>query len=168
MRTIEIFDDKYSPDRIYNRVRQAVRAVIIDDGRIYLERASKGPVIMLPGGGVEAGESKEDCVIRECAEECGIIVKPIKQLFVINEYFDDILFNTTYTLCEVVGKCQINLTPTEVEMSIRSFYQDVRIAIRDLKEILNSIKDKESQLYGMNYREYLALNEILNNVQIDK
>lgn len=165
MKTIEIFDGKYSPERVYNRVRYAARAVIIDDGRIYIEYAGKGPIIMLPGGGVEIGESKEDCVIRECAEECGLIVKPIKQLFVINEYYDDMLFNTAYMLCEIVGSCQSSPTESEAELSIRSFYQDLKIVINDLKQLLSGIEDKGSQLYGMNYREYLALNEILNTVQ---
>lgn len=168
MRTIDIFDNYYTPDRIYERIRYAVRAVIIDNGRIYIERASKGPIIMLPGGGVELGESKEECVIRECAEECGLVVRPVKQLFVINERYQDILFNTTYVLCEIIGKCQSSPTPGEAQLSIRGYYQDIRSLLNDLKEILNSIEDKESELYGMNYREYLAINEILNIVQNSK
>ncbi len=165
MKIIEIYDDNYSKDKVYNRVRNAARAVIVDSGRIYVEYAKAQPIIMLPGGGVEIGESKEECVVRECREECGLIVKPIKQLFVIKEFYKDNMFNSSYILCEVEGCCQRNPTQSERQLAIKSFYQDVRIVYNDLKLILDSIYDKESELYGMNYREYIAINEILNNVQ---
>lgn len=165
MKIIEIFDDNYSDNKVYERVRYAVRAVIMDGNKIYIEYAKNKPIIMLPGGGVEGGESKEACIIRECKEECGIVVKPVKQLFVIKEYYGDMIFHSAYMLCEVVGNCQSNQTEAEQELKIKSFYQDVAIVCNDLKNTLDSIKDKESQLYGMNYREYLAAKEILNTVQ---
>ena len=168
MKVIEIFDDNYTANSVYEKVRYAARAVILDKEKVFVEYAKSKPIIMLPGGGREGAESKEECVIRECKEECGIIVKPIKQLFVIKEYYQDILFHSCYILCEIEGNCQSNLTQSEKELAIRSFYQDVKIVCSDLKNILDNIQDKESQLYGMNYREYLALREILNIVQNKK
>ncbi len=46
----------------------------------------------LPGGGVENNESLEDCVKREVLEEFGIVVEPIKQVYIYHnprsiEYF---------------------------------------------------------------------------------
>ena len=168
MRIIEIFDDNYSANRVYEKIRYAARAVILDGEKIFIEYAKSKPIIMLPGGGREGEESKENCVIRECQEECGLVVKPIKQLFVIKEYYQDVIFHSCYMLCEAVGNCQANLTPTEKELAIKSFYQDVKIVCSDLKNILDNIQDKESQLYGMNYREFLAAKEILNIVQNKK
>lgn len=168
MKIIEIFDDNYSANRVYERIRYAARAVILDGEKVLIEYAKSKPVIMLPGGGREGDESKETCVIRECQEECGLIVQPIKQLFVIKEYYQDVIFHSCYMLCEVVGNCETNLTASEKELAIKSFYQDVKIVCNDLKNVLDSIQDKESQLYGMNYREYLAAKEILNIVQNKK
>lgn len=168
MKVIEIFDDNYSPNRVYEKIRYATRAVILNGEKVFVEYAKSQPIIMLPGGGREGDESKEDCVVRECQEECGLVVKPVKQLFVIKEYFNDVIFHSCYMLCEAVGNCQSNLTQTENELALKSYYQDVRIACNDLKNILDSIQDKESELYGMNYREYLALKEVLNIVQNKK
>ena len=165
MKIIEIFDDNYSENKVYERNRYAVRAVILDGNKIYIEYAKGKPIIMLPGGGVEEGESKDACIIRECQEECGIVVKPIKQLFAIQEYYGDMIFHSSYMLCETVGTCQANPTEAEQTLKIKSFYQDIAIVCNDIKNILDGIQDKESQLYGMNYREYLALKEILNIVQ---
>lgn len=165
MKIIEIFDDNYSANRVYEKVRYAVRAVILEGDKVFVEYAKNKPVIMLPGGRIEAEESKEDCVIRECQEECGIVVNPIKQLFVIKEYYNDVIFHSVYMLCEAVGECQANPTQSEKDLTLKSFYQDVTILCNDLKNILDNIQDKESELYGMNYREYLAGKEVLNIVQ---
>ena len=165
MKIIEIFDDNYTVNKIYEHNRYAARAVILDGEKIFVEYAKSKPIIMLPGGGIEGEESKEDCIVRECQEECGIVVNPIKQLFVIKEYYKDIIFHSSYLLCETVGNCQSNPTATEKELSLRCFYQDITIVCSDLKNILDNIQDKESELYGMNYREYLAAKEILNIVQ---
>ena len=57
---------------------------------------------------------------------------------------------------------------SEKELVLKSFYEDITIVCNDLKNILDNIQDKESELYGMNYREYLAAKEILNIVQCNK
>ena len=58
------------------RLREGVRAVVIDDDRgILLVRfqLSDGPLWATPGGGVEAGESLEAAIRRELAEEVGML-----------------------------------------------------------------------------------------------
>jgi ADP-ribose pyrophosphatase YjhB (NUDIX family) len=57
-------------------VRQAVRALIVDSSdRVLLFRADlpeRSPWWYAPGGGVEAGETDEQAVVREVAEETGL------------------------------------------------------------------------------------------------
>jgi 8-oxo-dGTP diphosphatase len=61
--------------------REAAYAVILDaDGRVAAVRARWG--LFLPGGGIEAGESPEEALLRESLEECGRpleILRPIGQ-----------------------------------------------------------------------------------------
>jgi ADP-ribose pyrophosphatase YjhB (NUDIX family) len=59
-------------------VRQAVRALIVDSSsRVLLFRADlpdRLPWWYAPGGGVEAGETDEQALVREVAEETGLVV----------------------------------------------------------------------------------------------
>jgi ADP-ribose pyrophosphatase YjhB (NUDIX family) len=58
--------------------RQAVRALIVDgSSRLLLFRADlpgRSPWWYAPGGGVEAGESDEQALVREVAEETGLML----------------------------------------------------------------------------------------------
>jgi 8-oxo-dGTP pyrophosphatase MutT (NUDIX family) len=64
------------PDIAGLRIRPAVRALILDpDDRVLLVRfefPNTGRRWALPGGGVEPGESDEDALRRELAEELGL------------------------------------------------------------------------------------------------
>jgi 8-oxo-dGTP pyrophosphatase MutT (NUDIX family) len=62
----------------------AAGAVIPDsDGRILLQAKTYEPGWFLPGGAIEPGERPEDAVVREVAEETGLIVRPRKLLLMI-------------------------------------------------------------------------------------
>jgi 8-oxo-dGTP pyrophosphatase MutT (NUDIX family) len=53
-----------------------VRAVVIDgEGRVLLVQHSYAPGWLLPGGGVERGETAYDAVRREVQEEAGIVIE---------------------------------------------------------------------------------------------
>jgi ADP-ribose pyrophosphatase YjhB (NUDIX family) len=59
------------------RLRTAVRAIILDpDGRALLVRFAFPDRVVwaCPGGGIEAGESHRDALIRELAEETGLVL----------------------------------------------------------------------------------------------
>ena len=58
-------------------MRQAVRAIIIrDDSLLVIHRNKYGQeYYTLPGGGIDAGETQEQAIIRELAEETGVIVE---------------------------------------------------------------------------------------------
>jgi ADP-ribose pyrophosphatase YjhB (NUDIX family) len=66
-------------------VRVSVKAVIIRDGRLLVNRCRHkdgSPFYILPGGGQEAGETLHDALRRECLEEIGCPVTPGRLLFV--------------------------------------------------------------------------------------
>ena len=62
------------------RQRTTVRSygILVDDGRVVLVRSSNPhhdpPLWWLPGGGIDFGEAPEEALIREFAEETGLIV----------------------------------------------------------------------------------------------
>ncbi len=58
----------------------AVSAAIIRDGRVLIVRRARPPaygVFTLPGGGVEAGETLREAVIREIEEETALTIEPL-------------------------------------------------------------------------------------------
>jgi 8-oxo-dGTP diphosphatase len=74
-----------------NRIRTRVSGICIDDQKILLiKHHTLGPEGILwapPGGGMEFGESAEQCLIREFLEETGLTIKVEKFLFV-HEFLD--------------------------------------------------------------------------------
>ena len=53
----------------------------------------------LPGGGIENNESEIECVKRECLEEFGIVVEPIKKLYIL----EDMKTIQNYYYCEWIS-----------------------------------------------------------------
>ncbi|MEU4417323.1 NUDIX hydrolase [Nocardia salmonicida] len=58
-----------------NSIKVAVSAVVLDQsGRILMIRRSDNDLYSIPGGGLEAGETVTEAVIREVFEETGVTV----------------------------------------------------------------------------------------------
>ena len=65
----------YNPEgKVYER--PSARAVILREGKVLLNHISKYDCYEFPGGGIEAGETPEQALRREVAEETGRIVIP--------------------------------------------------------------------------------------------
>ena len=65
----------YNPDgKVYTR--PSARAIIVKDGKVLLNYIAKHECYEFPGGGIEAGETPEQAMIREVAEETGHVVIP--------------------------------------------------------------------------------------------
>jgi len=56
--------------------RPSVRGIVIRSGKIALVHSLKYDYYKFPGGGVEAGESRREALIREVLEEAGLAVVP--------------------------------------------------------------------------------------------
>ena len=65
----------YNPEGIVYG-RPSARAIILKDGKVLLNYVSKFGCYEFPGGGIEAGETPEQALQREVAEETGRIVVP--------------------------------------------------------------------------------------------
>ncbi|HWU46112.1 MAG TPA: NUDIX domain-containing protein [Humibacter sp.] len=74
MPRIDYYNDPDAPKA--NSVVPSTTAVVIDDqGRIALVHRKDNGLWALPGGGLELGESIEDCAVREVREETGLDVE---------------------------------------------------------------------------------------------
>ncbi len=67
-------------------LRVRATAILIQDGKILLVQQSVPGADpprrwSLPGGGLEAGETLEACVVRELREETGLVVRPQELLY---------------------------------------------------------------------------------------
>lgn len=160
MEVYEIKDAYYRAGKEYREIRKAVRAVIIDkEGNILAEETKKPYVFMLPGGKLEDGESVRDCVIRECAEECGLVVEPEEELFAIKEYYKDKIFYTTYVKCAIKGECIKSLTDNENKLGLNCVWRCLSEAEKTAVKLEN-FYSSGSELEGMHRRERTALGAI--------
>lgn len=67
--------------RLSRSMTLGVRAALLKDGHVILVRHSYTPGWHLPGGGVEAGESVHEALVREIGEEAGAVLSGTPQLF---------------------------------------------------------------------------------------
>lgn len=66
------------------RRRGAVAVVVRDRRLLVIERSQRVEApgaICFPGGGMEAGESEEQAIVRELQEELGVPVEPVRRLW---------------------------------------------------------------------------------------
>lgn len=77
------------------------RAIIyMDGGIVTMYREKEGRIYYtFPGGGMEKGETEEECVVREVIEEFGMTIRPIKKVYV---YENDISVEHFY-ICEHIS-----------------------------------------------------------------
>ena len=57
-------------------VRPSVRGIILRDGKVAMVHSLKYDYYKFPGGGIEAGETRPQALVREVAEESGLQVLP--------------------------------------------------------------------------------------------
>lgn len=138
------------------RVRVASRGILIDGDKILLSHEVNTGVYMSPGGGLEEGETLEECCIRELREETGYDVKPVKQFLTINEYCFETLYVSNYFICELIGKGKQSLTEIEIDHGITPEWLEISKAL----EIFGEYDSKREDIRSLYRREYTVLTKL--------
>ena len=154
--------------------REAVRGVILNKDKILLLFSSELGAYMIPGGGKETGETKEEAIIREILEECGALVVNIeKELGIVIENNETVereyaIFKmiSCYYLCNVEeNNCKPKLDQYDEELGLNPVWVDIEEAINKNKLLLNSNSPKASYWFK---RDTFILEYIMEKLCRDK
>lgn len=124
-------------------VRPSVRGIIIQDGKVAMVHSLKYDYYKFPGGGMEDGESLEESLIREVAEESGLQVIPpsIREYGLVHrvqkgQEEDIFIQDNFYFLCDVETKVvKRQLDDYEAEERFTLEYVNPICAIRINREV---------------------------------
>lgn len=133
-------------------IRSTAKAIIIEGNKILLNKCKdkkNGDYYALPGGGQQKYETLQEAVIRECLEETGYTVNPVKFAALCEEICMDTEFREKYPdyahkmyhifICELENKKK--KAPTEKDsMQIDSEWIDIASlhSVRLLPQIISS------------------------------
>ena len=81
-------------------VRSTVKAIVLHEGKVLLNRcidANNGEYYSLPGGGQEQFETMAEAIRRECLEETGYSVEPVRFAALMEEICLDPFIRTHYS-----------------------------------------------------------------------
>lgn len=99
-----------------SRKRRGAVGVIVRESRLLIIRRSRlvpAPLAFcFPGGGIEAGESEEQALVREIQEELGVSVAPVERLWSsVTSWGVDL----AWWLADLPGEIEPIPSPAEVE-----------------------------------------------------
>ena len=158
MKRLEIIGENYFGN--WTKTRTGCRAIIIKDEKILMSYETMTDQWMLPGGGLEDNESDEECVVREVAEECGVLIRPSSCAMEIDEYYEDFKWVNRYFFAEVIGETEKSLTEQEIEVGMEPRW----MPISEIYRIFSTHQDydgTDEMRRGIYLRGYTALSELL-------
>ena len=158
MKTIDILGSNRF--ETFSKTRVGSRAVIERDGMILLSHETISGWWLVPGGGMEEGETPGSCCVRETEEETGLIVTPLRQFLTLAEYYEEVRYISHYFICEVTGTGQMNLTDAEKKRGLQPEWLPLRDAVGIFARH-REYADISEEKRGSYLREYTALREYL-------
>ncbi len=142
----------------FSKTRVGCRGIVIKDSLMLISQEINTGWYLIPGGGLEDGETTEECCVREIREETGYIVKPVFHFLTMNEYYEEYKYVSYYFLCEIIGKSEQNLTVSEIERGVVPEWAapEKMLEMYAKHEDFAAVSEEKRGAY---LREYMALTE---------
>lgn len=150
MRLLFEMDAKdYDPDgKVFSR--PSARGIIIRDGKVAMVHSLKYDYYKFPGGGIEKGESPEQTLQREVAEEAGLQVIPqsIREYGLVHrvqkgEKGDVFVQDNYYFLCDAEAEIHLqHLDDYESEEGFTLEFVDPACAVHRNRYVDHGTKDQ--------------------------
>ena len=148
----------------YSRLRVGCRGIVIKDDRMLVSHEVNVDCYLIPGGGLEEGETPEACCVREIREETGYVVRPTVHFLTMNEYYEECLYISHYFVCDIIGTAERNLTPLEVKRGLTPAWIEPEKMLQLFGRHQDYAATKEERR-GAYLREYTALTEYFRMVK---
>ena len=145
----------------YSKIRIGCRGIVFQDGKLLVSREEVSDYWMLPGGGLEEHETLIECCAREVLKETGYLVKPIEELLVMNEYYEEYRYISHFFICEVIGQGEQKLTAAEKMRGLVPRWVDIQFFLSIVSKHQEHASTNEEKR-GAYLREYTAITEYLN------
>ena len=159
METIKLINPNFSGE--INRYRHACRGILVKDDKILIGYGKKEDFYIIPGGGIEEGETLIECCIREVLEETGIVCIPTVNYLDIDELFLDMNHINHYFICEIKEENhKTNFTKDEIAAELKFEWMDIDEILNIFSEY-DKYKDTDNPRFGLYRREYFAIKTYL-------
>lgn len=157
MRKLALFSDDYDP-KTEKFKRAGARGVIVHDGKIILLHYQGLNHYVLPGGGIEPGETALEAFHREIQEETGYAVEEAHPVLELTEHFNDSIWVHTFFYAKTQGvQGPLALTENEQKYAITLHYFNPYDAL----ELLSTHVGDDPYSGNIMNREFLGLTEAL-------
>lgn len=123
--------------RSAREVKDVCGALIVERGKFLVAKRKKddtfGGLWEFPGGGIEPGESKRQCLRREIKEELGVLIEPQRLIHTLSDEIPSLRINVFLFACKIIKG-----VPRPIEC------QQVRwVSINQLKRLRLAQADKK-------------------------
>ena len=162
MRMLQLKNDDYLG--YVKHLRHACRGIVIYDGKVLLSYEANNNKYLIPGGGVEEGETYEQCCERELLEETGMQVRAKEEYLEIEELFCDWRHVNHYFVCELIKETgNIKLTEAEERAGCTFVWLPLEEAIKIFSRYEDFHKTDIAD-YGLYRREFYSLKEYSKSI----